>query len=256
MSTDLFVMSYDSDDDAIQTLANYHQTTIENIRKKWNSLLKICHEYYISKNQVMFLWAINGCLGTNDINIELPTFKIYFYHRTGSNGELAWFSAGLLNSRDGIRKFSENIRTFYPDIDFSGYEELMLSKDLEKHSFAASKQESESVGPFAFYRLKDAKNEKKHFYNLSEIFYDVAHKEKFYTLLLSRLQPTVVKFWVEKPIAYLDHCICQYWLSLLMDQEAGPDVGRGRNIPYENIDKIILLDKKKDENQCVLTTNP
>lgn len=243
MSEEIFVFSFDNDEDALNTLARYHQTTIENIRSKWEILKTLYEEYQESPNQSMFLLAINYCLGTDPLNISDPFFKIYFYHRTGSDGTKSWFSNGLLNSRDGISSFVLNVHTLYPELNFHEYESAMLGKDTQKHM-------SKIVGPFAFYRKNDAtKNTyQRSFLNLPEVLFDVANNEEVYNFLLTELDPTVVKFWVEKPIIYLDSYIITYWNLLLGDSERSTDVGRGTNIPSENIVEIITLDKYQPKN--------
>ncbi|NUG02976.1 hypothetical protein HUN26_19190, partial [Acinetobacter oleivorans] len=149
MSEEVFVFSFDNDEDALNTLARYHQTTIENIRLKWKTLKILYEEYQVSQNQSTFLFAICCCLGADPLNISDPFFKIFFYHRTGSDGTKSWFSNGLLNSRDGISNFVLNVHTLYPELNFQEYESAMLGKDTQKHM-------SKIVGPFAFYRKNDA----------------------------------------------------------------------------------------------------
>lgn len=238
MSDELFVFSYDDDEDALNTLARYHQTTKEHILSKWRKLKKLYREYQQSRNETFFLLAIIACLGTDPLDISNPAFKIFFYHRTGSDGTKSWFSNGLLNSRDGISSFVSNINSLFPHLDFQEYESAMLGKDTQKHM-------SKIVGPFAFYRKKDAieNSYQRSFLNLPEVLFDVANNDKVYSYLLKELEPTVVKFWVEKSIDYLDSYIVSYWEMLLGDDERSTDVGRGKNIPSENIVEIITLPK-------------
>lgn len=243
MSDEQFIFSYDDDEDALNTLARYHQTTKEHIRSKWRILKKLYREYQQSQNQTFFLWAIISCLGADPLDISNPIFKIFFYHRTGSDGTRSWFSNGLLNSRDGISSFVLNVHSLYPELNFHKYKNAMLGKDTQKHM-------SQIVGPFAFYRKKDAiKNTyQRSFLNLPEVLFDVAHNEEVYNFLLTELDPTVVKFWVEKPIIFLESFIITYWDLLLGDSERSLDVGRGTNIPSENIVEIITLAKYQPKN--------
>lgn len=238
MSDELFIFSYDDDEDALNTLARYYQTTKEHIRSKWRKLKKLYREYQKSQHQTYFLLGIIACLGSDPLDISNPVFKIFFYHRTGSDGTKEWFSNGLLNSRDGISSFVLNVHTLYPELNFHEYESAMLGKDTQKHM-------SKIVGPFAFYRKKDAiKNSyQRSFLNLPEVLFDVANNEEVYNFLLTELNPTVVKFWVEKPTDYLESYISTYWDMLLGDCERSTDVGRGKNIPSENIVEIITLAK-------------
>lgn len=238
MSEEIFVFSYDNDEDVLNTLAKYHQTTNENIFAKWETLKQLYAEYHESQNQALFLMAIYGCLSTQPLNLKGSTFKIFFYHRTGSNGTKAWFSKGLLNSRDGISSFVSNIDSLYPELNFKEYEGALLGKDSQKHM-------SKVVGPFAFFRKKDAieNSYQRSFLNLPEVLFDVAKGEQIYDFLLRELKPTVVKFWVEKPLEYLDYYIVAYWELLLGCSERGTDVGRGKSISSKNILEVITLQK-------------
>ncbi|HCG3441156.1 TPA: hypothetical protein NJU61_001493 [Acinetobacter baumannii] len=243
MSKEVFVFSFDNDEDALNTLAKYHQTTIENIRSKWKTLKKLYKEYQTHRNESNFLFAISYFLGPDPLNISGSFFRIFFYHRTGSNGTKSWFSRGLLNSREGISSFVSNINSLFPHLNFQEYESAMLGKDTQKHM-------SQIVGPFAFYRKKDAMENsyQRSFLNLPEILYDVANNDKVYSYLLKELEPTVVKFWVEKSIDYLESYIISYWELLLGNDERSTDVGRGNNIPSENIVEIITLPKFQSKN--------
>lgn len=244
MKDALFKFEYDSDEDAMETLASYHQTSVHNIRSNWKELRKIYKAFVDSKNDAAFLSLIMACLKVGYLETKDQTFRVYFYHRTGSNGSLEWFSQGLLNSREGISSFAKNVHNILPQLNFLDYEQAMLSKDFQKHGGLTANCKANSVGPFAFYRLKDASHKAKYSFDLPEILIDTLNND-VYEELLSILQPTVVKFWIEKPIKYIDSYIIRYWKYLLGDQEAGDDVGKGGNIPFENIEKIIILPKMK-----------
>ncbi|HFX6333886.1 hypothetical protein [Acinetobacter nosocomialis] len=248
MSENLFVFSFDNDEDALTTLANYYQTTKEHIYSKLEILKELYREYQDSNNQTLFLLAIIYCLDSEPLDIKSPTFKVYFYHRTGSDGTKEWFSKGLLNSKDGIVNFVANIHSQYPELDILDYENLMLARDSQKHGYFYSSIGSKSLGPFGFFRKEDASalTEQRAFLNLPEIFYDVAHSYPIYNYLIEKLHPTVVKFWIEKPIDYIDHFLLTYWICILdKSREPGIDVGRGQNIPFENIVEVIKLPKFK-----------
>ncbi|EKU38753.1 hypothetical protein [Acinetobacter sp. WC-141] len=254
MSDELFIFSYDDDEDALNTLARYYQTTKEHIRSKWRKLKIVYREYQESHHQTYFLMGIIACLGSDPLDISNPVFKIFFYHRTGSDGTKEWFSKGLLNSKDGIVNFVANIHSQYPDLGISDYESQMLAKDSQKHGPLYYSTGTTSLGPFGFYRKEDAcaLTEQRSFLNLSEIFYDVAHNSPIYSDLIEKLHPTVVKFWVEKPTKYIDHYLLTYWMCLLDKSiEPGDDVGRGQNIPFENIEEVIKLPKYIDTDSLV-----
>ncbi|WP_445406014.1 hypothetical protein [Acinetobacter pittii] len=246
MSDELFIFSYDDDEDALNTLAKYHQTTKKNIRSKWRKLRRFYGEYQKFHNQNNFLRAITACLGSKPLDISNSVFRIFFYHRTGSDGTKEWFSRGLLNSREGIVNFVANVHSLFPELGILDYENQMLVQDFQKHGFLYNSIGSTSLGPFGFFRKKDAcaLTEQRSFLNLPEIFYDVAHKSSIYSELIDKLHPTVVKFWVEKPTNDIDHYLLTYWMCLLdKNIEPGDDVGCGQNIPFENIVDVIILSK-------------
>lgn len=60
------------------------------------------------------------------------------------------------------------------------------------------------------------------------------------------LKPTVVKFYVERDITELNNILEYYWESVWNDEEVGQtatNAGRGKTIPYENIERIDYLEK-------------
>ncbi|WP_198077737.1 hypothetical protein [Acinetobacter calcoaceticus] len=246
MSDELFVFSYDDDNDALNTLATYYQITTEEIHSKMESLQEIYEDYKITKNATTFLYMIPVILDTTPLKIDNEKFKIYFYHRTGSDCTKEWFAKGLLNSRDGISSFVSNVGRVYPDLKVNSYEDAMLGRDLQKHQFKV-------VGPFAFLRKIDAieNTYQRSFLNLPEIFFDVSYNDDIYEILLSLLHPTLVKFWVYKPSEYFESYLLDYWCSLLGNYEKGFDVGNGKNIPFENIVEIIKLPKYIDSDSLV-----
>lgn len=248
MSEDVFVFSFDNDEDALNTLAKYYQTTKEHIVSKLKILKKLYREYQNSNNSTLFLMAIIGCLKSEPLDLKSNRFKVYFYHRTGSDGTKEWFSKGLLNSKEGIASFVSNIHSIYPNLGIRDYENAMLAQDTQKHGYLYREIGSKSLGPFAFYCKEDAcaLTDQRSFFDLPEIFYDVANGRQIYDDLIIKLHPTVVKFWVEKPIDYFDYFLLIYW-SCILDKnfEPGADVGRGQNIPFKNIDEIITLTRIK-----------
>ena len=246
MSENLFVFSFDNDEDALNTLTNYYQTTKKHIYSKLEILKELYSEYQNSNNQTLFLFAIKCCLNSGPLDIKSDRFKVYFYHRTGSDGTKEWFSKGLLNSKDGIASFVSNIHSAHPNLGIIDYENAMLAQDTQKHGYFYRKFGSKSLGPFAFYCKEDAcaLTEQRSFLDLPEIFYDVARGTQIYDDLRTKLHPTVVKFWIEKPIDYFDYFLLIYWSCILDENyEPGADVGRGQNIPFENIDVVITLPK-------------
>jgi len=246
MSEELFVFSYDDDKDALNTLATYYQITTEKIYSKMESLQQLYEEFKVTKNENIFLYMICVRLNATPLKIENEKFKIYFYHRTGSDCTKEWFAKGLLNSREGISSFVSNIERLYPDLNIKPYEDAMLAHDLPKHQF-------EVVGPFAFLRKKDAIENtfQRSFLNLPEIFFDVSYNDDIYEIVLNLLHPTLVKFWVHKDTVYFDSYLIDYWCSLLGNYEIGVDAGRGKNIPCENIVEIIKLPKYIDTDSLV-----
>lgn len=246
MSEELFVFSYDDDNDALNTLATYYQITTEVIHSKMKSLQEIYEDFKITGNATIFLYVIRVLLDATPLKIDNEKFKIYFYHRTGSDCTKEWFAKGLLNSRDGISSFVSNIESLYPDLNIKSYEDAMLGHDLSKHNF-------EVVGPFAFLRKIDAIENtfQRSFLNLPEIFFDVAQNYDIYEILLSLLHPTLVKFWVHIDSDYFESYLLDYWCSLLGNYEKGFDVGQGKSIPFENIVEIIKLPKYIDTDSLI-----
>lgn len=60
------------------------------------------------------------------------------------------------------------------------------------------------------------------------------------------LKPTVVKFYVERDITELNNILEHYWELVWNDEgvgQTGTNVGRGKTIPYENIERIDYLEK-------------
>ncbi len=241
MSEELFVFSYDDDKDALNTLATFYLITTEEISSKMEILQELYEEFKVIKNENVFLYMISVHLDATPLKIDNEKFKIYFYHRTGSDCTKEWFEKGLLNSREGISSFVSNVERLYPDLNIKSYEDAMLGHDLPKHQF-------EVVGPFAFLRKIDAieNTYQRSFLNLPEIFFDVSYNDDIYEILLSLLHPTLVKFWVYKDSEYFESYLLDYWCSLLGNYEKGFDVGNGKNIPFENIVEIIKLPKYSD----------
>ncbi|MCG8283204.1 hypothetical protein MID07_01005 [Acinetobacter seifertii] len=246
MSEELFVFSYDDDNDALNTLATYYQITTEKIHSNMEFLQEKYEEFKVTNNANIFLYVIRELLDAAPLKSDNDKFKIYFYHRTGSDCTKEWFAKGLLNSREGISSFVSNVERVYPDLNISTYEDAMLGHDLPKHQF-------EVAGPFAFLRKIDAIENtfQRSFLNLPEIFFDVAHNDDIYEILLGLLHPTLVKFWVHIDSDYFESYILDYWCSLLGNYEKGFDVGQGKNIPYENIVEIIKLPKYIDTDSLV-----
>ncbi|HCA5350547.1 TPA: hypothetical protein ACKEYL_001454 [Acinetobacter baumannii] len=246
MSEDVFVFSFDNDEDAFNTLAKYYQTTKEYICSNLKTIKKLYRDYQESNNSTLFLIAIMDCLKSKPLDIKSDTFKVYFYHRTGSDGTKEWFSKGLLNSKEGIVNFIANIHSQYPELGILDYESPMLAKDTQKHGPLYYSIGTTSLGPFGFFRKEDAcaLTEQRSFLDLPEIFYDVAHGSSIYSELIDKLHPTVVKFWVEIPTNNINDYLLTYWMCLLdKNIEPGEDVGQGQNIPFENIVEVIKLPK-------------
>ncbi|MCG5226814.1 hypothetical protein [Acinetobacter pittii] len=246
MSEELFVFSYDDDNDALNTLATYYQITTKEIHSKIESLQQLYEDFKVAQNATTFLYMIPVLLDATPLKIDNERFKIYFYHRTGSDCTKEWFAKGLLNSREGISNFVSNVERLYPDLNIKPYEDAMLGHDQQKHKF-------EVVGPFAFLRKIDAIQNtfQKSFLDLPEIFFDVAHNDDIYEILLGLLHPTLVKFWVYKDSDFFEAYLLDYWCSLLGNYEIGLDVGFGKHIPFENIVEIIKLPKYIDTDSLV-----
>lgn len=215
-----------------QSLANYCQVPIGRINR--NSIKEIYEKYK------------NECHGISDalwkkFNPYTPretqsTFKVYRYHKTGTNGQKEWFSKGLLGQDRGIRNYIRNLYKFY-DLDFSKFEERLASECIEKNIL------DKDDGPYAFMCYKNA--EEHHGFNASEVLEDVRCDEMFKLRRLAEahLLPTVVIFWVQLPIEQLDAYLLCYCEMLLEIHSEYSSLAINKDIPFENIECIKMLPK-------------
>lgn len=227
-----------------QSLANYCHVSIEEINK---INIKEIYGKYESDYQ-----GISNALWVKfnpEKQRQLPyTFKVYRYHKTGSNGQKIWFSKGLLAKDHGIRAFISNLNEFY-NLDFSKFEERLATKCLEKNKL------DEDDGPYAFMCYKYAHDHSG--FNAAEVLEDVPCDEmvKLRYLAEEHLLPTVLIFWVDLHIEQLDsylYCYCKMFLGLDCEYTS---IAINKDIPFNNIESIKILSKAKNDKPPINNTN-
>lgn len=227
-----------------QSLANYCQVSIEEINK---INIKEIYEKFKSDYQ-----GISNALWKKfnpKKQRQLPyTFKVYRYHKTGSNGQKKWFSKGLLAKDHGIRSFIYNLNEFY-NLNFSKFEERLAAKCLEKNKL------DEDDGPYAFMCYIYAKDHSG--FNAAEVLEDVPCDEmvKLRYLAEEHLLPTILIFWVDLPIEQLDNYLFYYCKMFLGLDCTYTSLAINKDIPFNNIESIKILSKAKKDRSIINNTN-
>ena len=249
----IYKFSYDNKDDAIRSLANYYSISVDTLNYKiidvYNYIenLKSKGSYSEYSANGMMLVNIRYLLNPNLCELENSKIQISFYHRCASDGKDSWFKYGLLNSVDGSECFMKKLGSLVPDIEKMGISLESLKRIIRKKGL--DEEQSEKDGINGFYRLKDARDKDNSGFDLPEVFNDLLRGESYQKLkakILTVLKPTVVKFYVERDIAELNNILDHYWELVLNDDgvgQTGANVGRGKTIPYENIERIDYLEK-------------
>lgn len=254
----VYKFSYDSEEDALKSLANYHNVSVDIIKFKFpdiNHIIKQNIEIGSQTDIGILIFQIQALLKPR-LHDNCDKFKVYFYHRCGSKGE-SWFKEGLLNSFDGLDSLITKINVLISNpLDHSTIENLKY-KLRERHSY--EEQRRDKSGVFGFFRLEDAIHHSNELFDLAEVFLDIKDSfdtkkdfDKFYNSIKLELDSTVVKFYVEWSVCELDYLVYWYWRLLCQKFDevqsigAGMDVGRGHTIPCEQIEKIIYLNRKEE----------
>ncbi len=244
----IYKFSYDSRQDALNSLANYYQISVDILRSKLSDIFNYMnnldtqgfYQEYMDNGMMLveIMYLLNPNLRiTDDLKI-----RISFYHRCITNGQQSWFEDGLLNSVDGIASFMHKVTALVPEIKNMNIRIESLQNIIREKGFNEEKSEIDGIN--GFYRLKDAKSSIG--FDIPEVF-DKYDYHKIKALILSVLKPTVVKFYVERKANKLDHILKNYW-DLVLDDKAvtksGANAGRGKTIPSSQIEKIIYLNRE------------
>ncbi|MCW8040182.1 MULTISPECIES: hypothetical protein [Acinetobacter] len=241
----IYKFSYDSRNDAISSLAKYYSVTYNNLESKLTEVFQYIDqlkdenlfEDYASNG--LMLYQISCMLNSNLSDIEGAKIRISFYHRCSTNGTLEWFKEGLLNNVDGIEAFIRKIEKLEPEIK-------KINLNLESIKAMSRKKEwdtekSELVGIHGFYRLRDAKDKTNSGFDIPEILDDYKIYHQIKEKLESTLKSSVVKFYVDRELSEVHGILREYWEFLWNDESigyAGIDVGKGKTIPFENIERL------------------
>ena len=241
----IYKFSYDSRNDAISSLAKYYSVTYNNLESKLTEVFQYIDqlkdenlfEDYASNG--LMLYQISCMINSNLSDVEGANIRISFYHRCSTNGTLEWFKEGLLNNVDGIEAFIRKIEKLEPEIK-------KINLNLESITAMSRKKEwdtdkSELVGIHGFYRLRDAKDKTNSGFDIPEILDDYKIYHQIKEKLESTLKSSVVKFYVDRELSEVHGILREYWEFLWNDESisyAGIDVGKGKTIPFENIERL------------------
>lgn len=228
-----------------QSLANYCQVSIQEIEK--DNIQEIYDRYCVHPYAGISnaLWKKFNPQKQREIPL---TFKVYRYHKTGTNGKKEWFLEGLLGQDRGIRNYIKNLYKFY-NIDLFKFEERLIYESAKKNEL------DDDDGPYAFMSYKYAKDHSG--FNTAEVLEDVLCDEmvKLRCLAEERLLPTVLIFWVDLPIEQLDKYLLYYCKMFLGLDCACASVAINKDIPFNNIESIKILPKDKKDILPISNTN-
>ena len=226
-------------------LAKYYSVTYNNLESKLTEVFQYIDqlkdenlfEDYASNG--LMLYQISCMINSNLSDVEGAKIRISFYHRCSTNGTLEWFKEGLLNNVDGIEAFIRKIEKLEPEIK-------KINLNLESITAMSRKKEwdtdkSELVGIHGFYRLRDAKDKTNSGFDIPEILDDYKIYHQIKEKLESTLKSSVVKFYVDRELSEVHGILREYWEFLWNDESisyAGIDVGKGKTIPFENIERL------------------
>lgn len=244
----IYKFSYDSKQDALNSLANYYQISVQEINSRADEIKPIIQKLgsYIDQDIGFTLWEIRNLLNKEQRELDNPNFQISFYHRCITTGQQSWFEDGLLNNIDGIASFMNKVTALVPEIKNMNIRIESLQKIIRGKGFNEEKSEIDGIN--GFYRLKDAKSSIG--FDIPEVFNDYFPDERYSELktkMLNVLKPTIVKFYVERKANELDHILKNYWELVLDDKavtKSGANAGRGKIIPSSQIEKIIYLNRE------------
>ena len=244
----IYKFSYDSEEDAINSLAKYYEVNSRDIYLKLeqiNDLVKEAQDIpYADVGK--YTWCIKQIL-TNKKEKQEFKIRVSYYHHCGTDGSLEWFKDGLLNNFEGLESFVKKLSVICKDIFSEVLIEELRSKLKER--FQGEGKGKDAVGVFAFTRLEEAKNDIN--YDLPEIIRDITDsevKKKITKELKQNLVSTVVKFYKEYDQHEIDWILFKYWYLVCQKFDKGitsdsDDIGEGRTIPFEQIEEIFYLNE-------------
>lgn len=252
----IYKFSYDSKQDALNSLANYYQISVDILRSKLSDIFNYMNNldtqgfYQEYMDNGMMLLHIRYLLNPDLNEIQDSIVRISFYHRCTSNGKYDWFCKGILNSFDGIDEFINQINKLFPE-SISNEQKSIIKRLLQiRHNdeYFNCNQVKYS-GAYGFYRLEDATNTLDCNYDFPEIIQNFLKEDGHLKKELEKvLKISVVKVYVERKLDEIDRILSIYW-TLLFGENNGiystttsDDFGRGKTIPFENIQHIYYLD--------------
>lgn len=241
---EIYNFSYDDENDALNSLSMYYGISVEKIKSKLNEINTLLKNDVLEWDSGTYAWHIRLLL---DAEPEQKNMKIRvsYYHRCGSDGTLEWFKEGLLHCPEGIKIFLNKTINIVPELtEYKG--------EILRRSVIHLNDESngEANGPFAFSTLREAKLRNE--FDLPELFFGNTGQFSFVQDLVPiqeklkiKLKPTIVKFYKEYNPENIDWIVCNYWQLICQKFDESftsdsLDVGKGKNIPFEQIQEIFI----------------
>lgn len=248
---EIYKFSFDDENDALSNLSKYYGVSTEKIKSKLkeiNTLLKNeALEWDIGKYARNIRLLLDA-----EPEPQIMKIKVSYYHRCGSDGTLDWFKEGLLHSPEGIKIFLNKSIKIVPEL--SDYKSEILRRSIIHLN---SENKGKATGPFAFTTLREAKV--RNAFDLPELFFGITGQyslvvelEPIQEKLKMQLKPTIVKFYREYNSENIDWIILKYWKLICQkfDESFTSDslnVGKGKTIPCEHIEKIFLYKKSTND---------
>ncbi len=197
-------------------------------------------------NELIASTAKNQFKEVNIYDNTLNFFNIGFPSPAGTDGFNTYeYELTDSVSVDGIEAFIRKIEKLEPEIK-------KINLNLESITAMSRKKEwdtdkSELVGIHGFYRLRDAKDKTNSGFDIPEILDDYKIYHQIKEKLESTLKSSVVKFYVDRELSEVHGILREYWEFLWNDESisyAGIDVGKGKTIPFENIERLDDIEIK------------
>lgn len=243
---EIYKFSYDNETDALNSLAKYYGITIEKISSKLTEIKELLDEQAtLQADSGRYVLCIRLLLDADPEpkNIKL---RVNYYHHCSCDGSLEWFKEGLLNGTEGLKAFVTKVNLLLPNLlSEQVFEEL--NNRLKQRTDGELYFRKGNTGVFAYSRLDEACNTST--YDFPEVFLDLsdrANSNRLKEELKNVLKPTVVKFYKDYDKNDFDWIIFNYWKLVCQkfDERATHnsfDIGRGKTIPFEQIEKIFLI---------------
>lgn len=238
---DKIVLKFGSTQEALESLGQCYKIDLDIIKSKLPQIRSYYKEYFKHENKNLLLQAISILLINKiEIDISFNTFRVHFYHRTSYNGNINWFSKGLLCGSEGIKQYVQNLHDLSPDLNLIQHQKNLADANNRKHIFNPINDEV-----YAFLNLKSAKLLENHFYNYSEIVYDYTRDNpKLLQDIKILVKPCIVEFYLEKNHSFLHEYLFNYWELLLNQSDEkcnGVSSGSKGHVPFENIISVEYI---------------